>query len=101
MLLPCAGKAPLPVQGKDDEVTDREKVLQTDVKRLRAENTTLIKENQRLSYEIYQVQMKPYNAMPSGQTMTHSLEDAAFNVLLQVAGCRTGTAALLESTLGA
>ena len=47
---------PMPGKDKDSEDgSDRDRNLQADVKRLRSENANLMKENQRLSYEIYQV----------------------------------------------
>ena len=49
----------MPMQGKDrdssEDGSDRDRNLQADLKRLRSENASLVKENQRLSYEIYQV----------------------------------------------
>lgn len=49
----------MPVQGRDrdpsDDGSERDRSLQADLKRLRSENASLVKENQRLSYEIYQV----------------------------------------------
>ena len=49
----------MPMPGKDkdspEDGSDRDRSLQADLRRLRSENASLMKENQRLSYEIYQV----------------------------------------------
>ncbi|KAK9863522.1 hypothetical protein WJX84_012268 [Apatococcus fuscideae] len=51
------GKAPMPGAGKEKDGAEdgRDKSSQTELRRLRLEHTTLLKENQRLSYEIYEV----------------------------------------------
>lgn len=60
LLCVAAGKAPMPMQGKDRDSEDgSDRNLQADLKRLRSENAILVKENQRLSYEIYQVTPAP------------------------------------------